>query len=349
MNSPKEWRFNIRNSLGGVIISLIVTIGVLLFIVRGDIDKLFHGLLSANMKLVFLAISIYFLEVALWAGRWKVALGAIDQDISFGKIYLICQGGKFVTNVTPIMKAGGDPFRAYFAKKIHGIPYNEGLGTLLAETAVSIPVFLSFLTVGLFFWLYMQGLVLIPIIVLILMISGVIFFLPFVNWLIARETALEHLASFLNWINEKLGRESNSKKIIKSLKKLYKSTNFVMKHKKSGFFMIILSILLYTFTIVRFYVIFLALGLEVSWYVPFLGSTLPFIFGLIPFSPGGLIYVEGGMTGLLILMGIERSAATSAVIIERGISYLISTIAGGIAASYLGLKIWKNNSDEEED
>lgn len=349
MESEERWKFNLKESISGVILSIIITIGVLLFFVRGDIGELVQSLFSANFKLVCLAIGIYFLEVGIWAARWKAALSAIDRDIQFGKLYLICHGGKFVTNVTPIMKAGGDPFRAYFAKKIYDIPYDEGLGTLLAETAISVPVFLSFLTSGLVLWLYLQGLIITPIIVIAIMGSAVIFFLPFVNWLVERETAIEHLARFLNWINEKLGRDSESKSIVKSLKKLYKSTNFVMKHKKSGFFMILLSILLYFFTIVRFHVIFLALGLDVSWYVPLLGATVPFILGLIPFSPGGLIYVEGGMTGLFILFGISRNVATSAVLIERSISYLISTIAGGIAASYLGLKIWRDNSEESED
>ncbi|KXB05813.1 hypothetical protein AKJ52_02980, partial [candidate division MSBL1 archaeon SCGC-AAA382C18] len=120
----------------------------------------------------------------------------------------------------------------------------------------------------------------------------------------------------------------------------------VIEHKKAGILMVFFSIILYIATIIRFDVIFLALGVKVPIYVPLLAATVPFIFGLIPFSPGGLVFVEGGMLTLLGIFNIDKDIAGSFIIIERSISYLISTIAGGAAASYLGLKIWKSNNDE---
>lgn len=292
------------------------------------------------MWLVLLAISLYFLEVGFWTGRWKVALGAVGHDINFGSLYWICHGGKFVTNVTPIMKAGGDPFRAYFAKKIKKLPYDIGFGTLLAETAISVPVFLSFLATGLVLWLYFEVALWVAVIVGILMGLAVVFFLPFIRWFIKRGTALERIARLVNWVAQRLEQDLDEKSTVKSLKKFYSSTQFVMEYRRATISMIILSSVLYLTTVLRFYVIFLALDLHVSWYVPLLGATVPFLLGLIPFSPGGLVFVEGGMLGLFSAF-MPGTTAASAVVIERGISYFISTLAGGIAASYLGLKIWK--------
>lgn len=342
--AEKEKRLNFKKSIGGVILFIIIALGVISLFIRGDFHELTNNLLKANLWLILLAISLYFVEVAFWTGRWKVALQAVDRNIGFGSLYWICHGGKFVTNVTPIMKAGGDPFRAYFAKKTHQIPYGTGFGTLLAETAISIPVFLSFLTLGLVVWLYLQLGLWISVIVGLLMGLGIVFFLPFVRWLIERETAINPLTRLINWVSSKLGLEYDDESITKSLKKFYKSTEFVMSHKKAAIAMITLTIFLYATTILRFYIIFLALGLEVPLYVPLLGATIPFLLGLIPFSPGGLVFVEGGMLGLFAALGIPHATAASAVIIERGISYFISTLAGGVAASYLGLKIWKNES-----
>lgn len=339
--SEENKKFDLRKGIGGVVLSIIVAIGIILLFVRGDLPELIHTVLKANLWLVLLAIGLYFLEVGFWTGRWKVALGAVDHDINFGSLYWICHGGKFVTNVTPIMKAGGEPFRAYFAKKTRELPYDVGFGTLLAESAIGIPAFLSFLTAGLVLWLYLTSALWITLVAGILMGLATIFFLPLIRWLVKRETAMDHLARLVNWIRERFGGNRGGKPITKSLKKLYGSTQFVMEHRKASVFMISLGFLLYLTTIFRFYIIFLALGLHVSWYIPLLGATIPLLFGLIPFSPGGLVFVEGGMMGLFVALGIPSTTAASAVIIERGISYFLSTAAGASAASYLGLKIWK--------
>lgn len=342
-------RFNFRRSMGGVVLAVIIAMGILLLFIRADFHELARTLLRANPWFVVLAISLYFLEVGIWTGRWKAALRAVDYDIGLASLYLIGHGGKFVTNVTPIMKAGGDPFRAYFAKKTHGLPYDLGFGTLLAESVVSIPVFLSFLTAGLVAWLYLNSSLWLVFVIGLLMGVAIVFFLPFIRWLIERETARDHLVSLINWIRSHLGMTHDSGYVTKSLKNFYRSTQFVIEHRKAAISMAILTFFLYSVTVIRFYVIFLALGLHVAWYIPLLGATVPFLLGAIPFSPGGLVFVEGGMMGLFIFLGIPSTptasvstTAASVVVIERSISYFISTLVGAVAASYLGLKIWKH-------
>lgn len=328
--------------MGAVALSIILALGVIALFIRGDFHELKAHMLRADLIVVIFAVALYFIEVGFWTGRWQIALSAVDRKINFSSLYLICHGGKFVTNVTPIMKAGGDPFRAYFAKKLKNLPYDLGLATLLAETAISIPVFFSFLTAGLVIWLYLTAPLWLTFLVGILMGLFVVFFLPVVRWLVERETALDQLVRLVNWIREHLGRDGSAESVKKSLKEFYKSTQFVMNHKRAAVSMVLVTFFLYSTTVLRFYLIFLALGLTISWYVPLLGATVPFLLGLIPFSPGGLVFVEGGMLGLFVALGISGPAAASAVIIERGISYFISTAAGGVAASYLGLRIWKS-------
>lgn len=340
--AAKKREFDLKKSIGGVIVSIIIVIGILYLFIGGNFQELYHNIIEANFWLVLLAIGIYFVEVGIWTGRWKTALRAVDHDINFSSMYWICHGGKFFTHVTPIMKASGDPFRAYLAKKTHDLPYDIGFGTLIAEQAVSVPVILTFLTAGLVLWLYLSTAIWVPIIVGILMSLVIVFFLPFTRWLAKRKVAMSQLTRLIGWINEKLGRDHDDEFVTDSLEKFYKSSQFVMEHKKSGIFMASLTILLYILVLFRFYLIFLALGFSVPLYVPLLGATMPIVLGLIPFSPGGLIFVEGGMIGIFVALGIPTTTAASAVIIERGISYFISSLAGAFATSYLGLKIWKS-------
>lgn len=338
----EEKRFDFRKSIGGVILSILIVIGIFTFIFRVDFHKAFENILQANLWLFSIAVGLYFIEVGFWTGRWWAALRSIEVKISYFGLYLICHGGKFITNVTPILKAGGDPFRAYFANKTYKISYDTGLGTLMAESAISVPVYLSFLAIGAIPWLYVNTPSFVTLISGIAIISMAIFFIPFVLWLVERKTALNFLSRILSWLSKKLRLNHSEETIVNSLEKLYKSIRFVIENKRAGLYMVLITIFLYMTTIIRFYIIFLALGESVAWYVPFLAATAPFLLGLIPFSPGGLIFVEGGMMILLTTMiGISPLTAESFVIVERSISYLVSTIAGGIAASYLGIEIWK--------
>lgn len=340
--SEERQKFDFRKSIGGVIISVLVASGIILLVAGGDFRELARGLVKADHFLIIFAVGLYFLEVGFWTGRWKVALDSVGHGIKFSGLYLICHGGKFVTNVTPILKAGGDPFRAYFANKTHDLPYDIGFGTLLAETAVSVPVFFSFLTLGFFLWLYINANIWMAISAGLLLGLFSIFFIPLVRWLVGRETAMNQIVRLIHWFSEKIGREDDIESTTKSLKKFYKSTNFLMGHRRATFYMVLLSVMLYLTTIFRFHIIFLALGVHVQWYVPLLGATVPFLLGLIPFSPGGLVFVEGGMIGLFVALGIPEATSSLIVVVERGISFFVSTLAGAIAASYLGLKIWKD-------
>jgi uncharacterized membrane protein YbhN (UPF0104 family) len=47
------------------------------------------------------------------------------------------------------------------------------------------------------------------------------------------------------------------------------------------------------------------------------------------------------MTGVFLMCGIPPIIAFSATLIERAISYVLSTIVGAAAVSYLGIKLWK--------
>ncbi len=114
--SEERQKFNFRKSIGGVIISVLIASGIILSVAGGDFRELARGILKADPLLIVLAIGLYFLEVGFWTGRWKVALDSVGHGIKFSGLYLICHGGKFVTNVTPILKAGGDPFRAYLLR-----------------------------------------------------------------------------------------------------------------------------------------------------------------------------------------------------------------------------------------
>ena len=56
------------------------------------------------------------------------------------------------------------------------------------------------------------------------------------------------------------------------------------------------------------------------------------ILGMIPITPGGLGFVEAGLTGMLVLAGVPAGDASLAVLAYRLVSYWLPLAAGGIAA-----------------
>ena len=47
-------------------------------------------------------------------------------------------------------------------------------------------------------------------------------------------------------------------------------------------------------------------------------------------TPGGFGFVEGGLTGLLILLGLDDTSALSLTVVDRTISWLSVVVFGGL-------------------
>jgi uncharacterized membrane protein YbhN (UPF0104 family) len=52
-----------------------------------------------------------------------------------------------------------------------------------------------------------------------------------------------------------------------------------------------------------------------------------------------LVLVEGSLISVLALLGVPLDVAMAATLIERGITFVLSTIVGAGVFSYLGVKM----------
>lgn len=80
--------------------------------------------------------------------------------------------------------------------------------------------------------------------------------------------------------------------------------------------------------IARFYFVADAMGIEISFGIVMFAALANAMLTTIP-TPGGFGFVEGGLTGLLILFGLNDSEAISLVAIDRTISWLSVVLFGG--------------------
>ena len=323
-----------------IIFVVVVAGGLAAVLLRENLSKIYDAIASANLWLLLLAVGMYFFEVVLWADRWRVALMAAGHTVGFWRLYLISHSGMFFTNITPISKSGGEPFRAYVIKKTQKVPYSTGFSTILAESILSVPAFFGLLLAGVALWIYSQSPPLwASVAILVMIICLLLAFLLLAYALIKRKVALGGVFRIVRWFSKRLGRKTSDEKIMKPIKKFYASTRIVLHDKRKAMAISVIALLLNLVSVMRIWLILFALGWHAPLAAPLLAVTVPLLAGIIPFLPGGLVLVEASMIGVFMACGIPFTIAISATLIERAISYILSTIVGAAAVSYLGASI----------
>jgi len=335
----------VKRALATIVLVLVIAGGLAAVLLREDLGKIYDAIISANLRLVGLAVGLYFFEVLLWADRWRVALMAAGYTVGFRRLYVIAHSGMFFNNITPISKSGGEPFRAYFIKKTQKVPYPTGFATILAEGILSIPIFLGLLLTGMVVWIYLQSPPLwASAAILGTIVCLLVFFIPLAYALVKRKAASGGIFRIIRWISKRLGRKTSDKKIMELIKRFYASARIVLHDKKKAVTISAIALLLNLVSIMRIWIILFALSGNASLAAPLLAVTVPLLAGIIPFLPGGLVLVEASMVGVFVACGIPLTIAVSATLVERAISYVLSTIVGAAAVSYLGIKVWKTST-----
>jgi len=320
----------------------VVAGGLAAVLLREDLGGIYNTIISADLKLVLLAVGLYFFEVFFWADRWRMALMAAGYTIGFWKLYVIAHSGMFFTNITPVSKSGAEPFRAYFIKKTQKVPYSTGFATILAEAILSIIPFLGLLLVSMVLLIYLLSPPLwVSAAILGMVICLLVAFAPLAYTLVKRKTASGGIFKIMRWISKRRGRKTSDEKIMRPIKKFYDSMQIVLHDKKKAVTISIIALLLNLVNMVRIWIILFALGWNSSLVAPLLAVTVPTVAGIIPFLPGGLVLVEASMAGAFMACGIPLTIAISATLVERAISYVLNSIVGAAATSYLGIKVWK--------
>ena len=81
--------------------------------------------------------------------------------------------------------------------------------------------------------------------------------------------------------------------------------------------------------IARFYLVTQALGLDIGFGVVMFAALANAMLSTIP-TPGGFGFVEGGLTGLLIMLGVGDTDAFTLTVVDRSISWLSVVLFGGL-------------------
>jgi len=215
---------------------------------------------------------------------------------------------------------------------------SSGMASSIGEHVFTPLVIVSFLIAGLLLQFGKGSLQLTVILIAawVLAVLGTVF-LPrlFFKKRIAARGISSIISRVLGWLRK--GR--NVQEIIAGTETFYSSSYATIDKGKKLFLIGSLTLLIMALDVFRFYSIFLALGYYPKFSMLLVAASLPIIVGTIPFLPGGLILVEGSLISIFALFGVPLDLAMAATLIERGISFVLSTIVGAGVFSYLGVKI----------
>lgn len=261
------------------------------------------------------AVSIYYLSILLYVLRWKLILDGIGKKVSLQDLLKIFMASIFVNNITPTSRSGGEILRITWVSKKAGIPLGVSAASVIYERLLEA---IPFLFLVLFAGMYTVPARL-PFFIIIL----------FVVWAVWAKWDL-FVRLFLRATKTKIDEVGMGE-----LSKLRNSTLVTGLG-------IVLSTLVWILDVARFKLITMAFGLSLPWKLIVVISVVNMILGLISITPGGIGIMEGGLIGTLVHFGIPQIFAISITLLERFISYVLSTLVGmGVLLLSGGLEVWK--------
>ena len=263
-----------------------------------------------------LAGVLYYISFWFRGIRWRLIVRASGVDnqpdviqIGNAKYAAIILMGWFANSVAFFRL--GDAYRAYALHRETRIPLANSLGTLLGERAQDILIVLLLLVVGAT-GLLVTGEVTLPIYELIaaIVVSGA----TLLSLIIMRnygERLARHLPERIEEIYHPLQVGA-----LGSFKARQLPLQFL------------LGVIGWALEIGRVYFVAESLGLDIGFFVIMSAALTIAVLSTIP-TPGGFGFVEGGLTGVLIFLGLGDTQALTLTIVDRSISWISIIVIGG--------------------
>ena len=314
--------------------------GVMLYFI--GIDEVIEALKLSNLWLVLLAIVIQIFTYFLYTWRWNIINKTADMDLGIKKSLPMVLVSLAVNNITPSGRGGGEPVRAYLLAKEGHFKFEDTFATVIADRALdTFPfVILAILTIiGIIFTFSLDiKLIAFLVIMVTLITAGVILLL----YVCINEAFGVKLTSWIIKIVSRFYKKFNEdteERIIEAVKTFQARMNALLRERSIIYYALPLSFVIWIFEILRVYVVFLAFGARVSPIIIGEVFILASFVGMVPLLPGGLGAVDGIMILFYANAGITASLSAAATVVERLISFWMTTFVGLIFLTMFGTSV----------
>ena len=322
------------------LILMLAGIGVLgLMVLFIGPEKIESVIEQSNPWYLALAVIIQLTIYGLWTERWAITTSSLDISIKRRHLLPMLLVGLAINNITPSGRGGGEPVRAYILSKYSQSPFENAFATVIADRGLDtfpfialaiITIITAILYINLPQWMVIT--LIVGLIILIL-----VFFLA-LYMSINREfgdRAIRWFLRILKRISTKM-HDRIEQRAINAVGGFQDSMRVMITDRKVLMYGIPLSFLIWGLEIMRVYVVFLALNINAPLEIIAAVFVISTLIGMIPLLPGGLGAVDGMMILLYSYAGIPASVSAAATLVERLISFWMTTILGVAVLPYFG-------------
>ena len=280
-------------------------------------DEVWTNIKHVHPGKYLLAMGLYYLSFFFRGLRWRLLAKTANIGGDNGKnvpgtltLSGIILMGWFANSVAFLRL--GDAYRGWALAKETKSDFPSSLGTVLAERVQDMAAVLI-LVLSAAIWLTIEGDSKVP------------------GWVVFAAFVLV-LALVLGLFVMRLAGERISRRLPGRFEAAY--VNF-QRGTLSSFSgrgippQLALGIVGWLLEIARFYFVADALGMDISFGIIMFAALANAMLTTIP-TPGGFGFVEGGLTGLLILFGRTDNGAISLVAVDRTISWISVVLFGGV-------------------
>lgn len=328
----------------------LIIMGVMLWFI--GIDEVFNALKMSNILYVILAILIEIVVYALYTLRWEIINKIVNINADFNDLFPMVMLSLAVNNITPSGRGGGEPVRAYVLTKESNIPFESTFATVIADRAFDTFPFILLAILTLILVIFNYSLATWIIACLIIAVIVVILAVIAIIYMSINESFGVKVTDALVWLLYKFSKkntEEREKRLIEAVNGFQDTMKLTISNKKLTLYALPLSLLIWILEISRVCVVFMAFGYPVSPLIIAESFILSVLIGFIPILPGGVGLIDGTMILLFASAGIPSGISAAATVVERLISYWMTTFLGLLTIPKYGINVLDNITGPKEE
>ncbi len=314
------------------LIFLLAGLLILMLIVHaagaGDVIEVVR---NADPLIFGLALVCQSVAVLMWAVRWKILLNPF-HSVALKNSLLGIFVGLFFNNITPVARAGGEPFRAYFIEKKEGIDFEDAFATVAIDRILDSFPFMIVIAFSLAYFIIILDISAQMIVVLFLAFLFNLILLSLVLYFSFSLKAAKKLMFSLFRIFAKFSKrlKKYESEVEKAVEQYHSAIRTLSSQGGDLAVALSISFVFWFLAVLRNYAVVLALGYEVDFMVIVVVQMVGTLAGILPILPGGLGSIDGVMVFLYLSFDFPAPFAVTASLLDRFISFWITTAVGGV-------------------
>jgi uncharacterized protein (TIRG00374 family) len=316
---------------------LLAVIIIVVMVLQADPQDVIRKASGADLRIIAAVIGLYLLNTLAKTIRWYALLTGDSYRVPFGKVALFFLVGLSINNTTP-GRIAGEPIRAYLLKTGTGYPMGRGMATIFLEKTIDTIVTILLAITGIV--LLVRVIPRTATISLALSAGIIALFMGGLILLVAYPSGPRRVSS---WIFGKLRGRRSSERVANMeatvdgfLGTFEKGTRDIVHDRSRTAAATGLTVVIWLNEALRLWLIFLALGYNISAELMLIATTLAsFAALLIPLGAGN----SAAMVVICGLAGVDTDLATTASLVFIMTSIWLSVPLGAVAMAVLGVKV----------